>query len=103
MTKDPIENDLGEGESVITLRLLTDLSYDIFDDVVRLLLRPKEAFIKGLSPDNAMDELLWLLSDGADWEALIFGPVNTLVALGLALANRDTLKFLKEINLTYAA
>jgi len=50
-----------------------------------------------------MDELLWLLSDGADWEALIFGPVNTLIALGLALTNRDTLKFLKEIKLTYAS
>jgi len=68
-----------------------------------LLLRAKEAFIEGLGPDNAVDELLWLLSDGAYWETLILGSVNTLVALGLALANRDTLKSIKECKLTYAA
>jgi hypothetical protein len=91
VTKDSIENDLGEGESVITLCWLGDLSYDVLDNVVRLLLRAKETFIEGLGPDNTVDELLWLLPDGAHWEALILGPIHTLVALSLALANRDTL------------
>ena len=103
VTKDSIEDDLGEGESVITLRLLGDLGNDVLDNVVRLLLRAKEAFIEGLGPNNAVDELLWLLPDGAHWEALILGPVHTLVALGLALANRDALKYIKESKLTYAA
>ena len=98
VTKDSIEDDLGEGESVITLRLLGDLGNDVLDNVVRLLLRAKEAFIEGLGPNNAVDELLWLLPDGADWEALILRPVHTLVALGLALADRDALKFIKVAN-----
>ena len=42
-----------------------------------------------------MYELLWLLTDGADWETLILGPLHTLVARGLTLANRNTLKSLR--------
>lgn len=36
-----------------------------------------------------MDELLWLLTDGADWESLILLPLNTLIARRLSFHNAD--------------
>jgi hypothetical protein len=34
-----------------------------------------------------MNKLLRLLSDRAHWEALVLGPLNTLIARGLSFAN----------------
>ena len=79
-----VEEDLSELNLLTGLASFLKLFNDVFNYVLRgLVLGAVESLEQSLGPDDAVDQLLWPLSDGADWEALLFDTVSALIALCL--------------------
>lgn len=92
--KNFVNQDLGELCVVTCLSgiesgLLKILNY-VFNNVLSgSFLWAVESLKQSFSPDYAVDDLLWLLPDGAYWESLIFFPLDALVARRAALQDAN--------------
>lgn len=89
LVEESIEKDLCELDFVTRLARLLEFLYNVLDYVLRcLVLRSIETLEECLGPNDAMDEFLWLLSDGAYRKALLLDPISALVALRHSLFDR---------------
>ena len=70
---------------------MVDLIYDVLNDIVRVLRWTEEPLKQCLCPNDAVDQLLWLLSDCAYREALVLRPLHTLITRRLPLTDWDAL------------
>ena len=77
-----------------TLLCRLNLCNDIFNNVIGLFLGAKKTIKESLGPDNAVNHLLWFLTNCAHWETLIFWTIYALVTGSLSFANRNTLSLM---------
>ena len=68
------------------LKILDDVLNDVLSGALLGSVKPLK---KCLGPNNTMDQLLRFLPYGADWEGLIFFPLDTLVARSGSLDYAD--------------
>ena len=89
LSKHPVKQHLDERLLILPLPCSLQLLDDILKDLARSIFRPVDSLKECLGPHDAMDELLWSLTNCADWERSFLDAIDALVALCCALFDGD--------------